>query len=90
MMASVFTISYEYGVRKHACVKYGKTPTPSTTSTTRTMPSTNRMDEATSSTKLTCPGVSMKCTKCDLPAVVDRMRDIGEDLIDICRSRDRT
>lgn len=63
--------------------------TPSTTSTTNTIPSTNRIAEATSSKKLTCPGVSMKCMRWDLPAVVERIRDIGEDLMDISRSRDR-
>lgn len=66
-----------------------ETLTPSMTSTTSTIPSTRRIEDATSSTKLTCPGVSIKCIRCDFPDVVDNTRDMGEDLIDILRSRDR-
>ena len=89
IMASVLTIIYvSHSVwnDNRSCVRQ----TPSTTSTTSKIPSASRIADATSSTKFTCPGVSMKCTKCDLPPVVDKTNDIGDDLIDISRSRDRT
>ena len=63
--------------------------TPSTTSITKRIPSANLIADATSSTKFTCPGVSIKCTRCDFPEVVERIKDMGEDFIEISRSRDK-
>lgn len=45
--------------------------------------------EATSSTKLTCPGVSTRWIRWDFPKLFCRTRDMGEDLIEMPRSRDR-
>ena len=63
--------------------------TPSTTSTTKRTPSTSRDALATSSTKFTCPGVSIKLTRWDLPREVDRTRDIELDFTEIPRDRER-
>ena len=65
------------------------TCTPSTTSTTNTTASASRMEAATSSAKLTWPGVSMMLMRCVFPLVLSSGKDMGLDLIDTPRSCSR-
>lgn len=88
MMASVFDITYTHRSRSLDSSRiYGKIGllTPSTTSTTSTIPSTSRMAEATSSTKFTCPGVSIKLNRWDFPAEDCRTKLIGDDFSEMSR-----
>ena len=83
------SLSIDHDLERYKCwyTQLGEAyHTPSTTSTTRTIPSANLTAQPTSSTKLTCPGVSMRWIKWDFPAVVDNTRDIGDDLMDISLS----